>query len=208
MKEKIRKILLSLQKKPEKSTRRIHVTELFLPARALFILRKYYRKLNVPVEKLILVSFGIVWHKIFEEAFGGKSNYVAEKEFAYRFGKYTLLGRPDLYDRKRNILYDFKLSFSSLSSSLPESWIYQLNIYRTLWFPKAKMIIAKFTPHGLDFIEVPKIENEDVFEFLKTKIEQIDRMWKNGIPNCSEVENWNGKRCQYCFAEKLCRRLK
>ena len=198
--------ILSFDRPIEKSFEIVHITQLFLPLRALIILKRY--PVDVPIEKRIMPVLGQLIHALFEKEFSKYDSFIAEKELVYNYNDFTLIGRPDLYDKEKNILYDFKLSFTKKTlDSIPDHWKLQLNIYSHLWYPNADLKIILIKPQSLDIVPIKAMASSEIFGFLDTKLTEIN-YWKTRrqLPECPDEENWRGHRCQFCFAEKICKR--
>ena len=91
------------------------VTEILKPLQSIYLSRNnpYF----IPPDALIFASLGTAWHEKIEKTLNEdeqtlfSSSYIWEEPFEVAFvGLAKLVGRPDLYNTKKKILWDFKTS--------------------------------------------------------------------------------------------------
>ena len=144
----------------------------------------------------------------------------------------TLRGTPDLYDKKKKILWDFKVKpyFNALKFTLNKEFPlkelgdhYQLNLYRVWGQPEAEKLKLCYIvrDHNKSVMRegVPPILDRDV-PIYNTKVMQdltVERMTthfacelgKQPPPECTTRDRWNGNKCgKYCGGSEHCPQYK
>lgn len=152
-----------------------------------------------------------------------------EERLKYKFGEYTISGKFDvIYDGH---LTDFKVTsvYKIIKETSHDDWIKQLSIYRWLyakvkeillpdtasiitilrdWSPAQSVKTKNYPKSAIMEIPIKLMSIEDTEKMIREKLAQIDMnksVEDDRLPYCSDVENWNGKKCKrYCACAPFC----
>ncbi|MEM2145474.1 MAG: hypothetical protein QW279_08930 [Candidatus Jordarchaeaceae archaeon] len=207
------------------------ITELTAPLWKTYLRRKY--NIGLGTSKAINVFLGLCVHKVIEEHYDNK-RFVGENAIEFRTKvdkKLYITGRPDCYDKKEKILYDFKVIREHECSRMlnghdhPEYFM-QLNGYKVFGLPEAKKLVlvciikdwsqtktdksSIYLP--IQLVEVPIMNKVEVKDYFISRARKLDKMLSSKeIPvseACTFYEAWGGKRCRfYCEANQKCQEL-
>src|ERR1051325_4576985 len=181
------------------------------PARQLVLRRIHWADLTEDVADRIYSLSGQSKHVVLERAaeFCDEYDFLAEKRFYIeRVGK-KIGGQIDLYDKRQNILYDWKeVSVWVSKGDIKQEWVAQANINRLLLeendYPvqsvvnialyrdwrKAQAETAKdYQPHQVEQFEIPLWAAEETEHFIVRRIEEFERA-KKELPECTPEERW------------------
>lgn len=190
------------------------VTELLAPARQRTLLERHDKELKIDVADMIYAFMGKIGHTILERA--KIEGDVAEHRVSAKIDGFTIAGK---FDRlvQGNILIDLKvMSVWEIIYGLREDKKWQLNMYR--WLAAANgikvdklMIVGvlrdwsvgeaerrarandtSYPKHQVVQIEVPIIDDEQVFDFMRLRISAHERARNtpNWLPDCTPEERW------------------
>ena len=166
-----------------------HVTEIPTPEQIIYLKRTnlYYTS---PFDKIWMVM-GSGVHSLLEESAKtlDPERYEIEKEFMVDFGYATIKGRPDLYDRLRRDLLDYKTGKGYKASLLKQgvweekdSYLWQMNIYKLLAYPEAQSLTLEYIVKdwsidmGIEF-GIQPVEQIVVPIIPQAKAETIMQTW-------------------------------
>jgi len=186
--------------------------------------------------------FGTAVHNLIEmqkdklAEIGVADDYCIEERRTIEFNGINLTGRVDQYNKKTKTLFDYKTIKSYAVEKMKKehfednSYLLQLNGYRTFFFPEAEHLIIeafvkdwgydKYKKNGvmpIEKVEIPILSDEYVKETFKRLIDQHLKVEKSGqLPDCTKDEVWfneNPKsdnfgiplRCRdYCEVNSIC----
>lgn len=218
-------LILALVSKNLFEPGKYHITELTNATLRISYLRRKY-DYYVQLERLVDMALGTAFHLLISSNRAGLDSlfsFEEENHFEESFGDFSITGTPDLYDKKRKILYDHKIVKQSKAEHLLKSiedsdYTFQLNAYRIFKFPEAKelrlnLIIKDFSPRKTKLpsavftLNVPLLPEPLVRSIIIGRAEALHSFLKNNIAPamCSKEETWNGLRCNYyCDVVALC----
>jgi len=208
-------------------------TELLKPRQCLYLERNhpYYTS---PDSSLWSV-YGTALHSVIEKGLDKyneplfKNRYVYEKQFRVKVNGATLRGTPDLYDTQTKTLWDWKTVKYYFTGKylIAHKWeestyMEQLNIYRTFFFPEATRLklkllvrdhnyrLKKECPTASVTVNVPIMDDMDVKWIVGQRLaESMDDQLTGHPPPCEEKDLWNGARCRdYCGGKNFCNQYK
>jgi len=174
--------------------------------------KKYYGN---PHSELYML-WGTMMHTLLETY---AKDFIAEERKKVRYKHWIISGKPDLWIPKEKKLVDYKFANSYVVDELdtnPEhEYIMQLNLYRYLFYPKAKHLeiivfvrnhTAKMDIFPIVSKEIPIFQDEFISMFLDYRLPDLDigmTLPIKELPPCPET--WKGKRCKlYCDVNQFC----
>lgn len=216
---------------------RYSVTEIIKPLRQIYLNRRVENYIDP--EKTIYLINGTAIHGVLED---GAKNIIDRESHEVEVGfteeilpGYTLSGRPDYYDVKKKVLWDFKNSkaftvkkIKNASERMPwtaEDYFIQANVYRAYKYPEAKELKLYFIVQGwtrkeelspIEQVNVPMGSIEAVRLWVVDRFKHI-RAIEEGVielPLCPKEDLWiradgTPVRCkEYCSALTLCDQAK
>jgi hypothetical protein len=238
-------VLLALSKqmqRRERDDRVWHVTEILSPPQIVWLSRN--NPWYIAPNNIVDMNVGTSWHKKLEdmkeyvEELGLEDDYTIErtheeeiKVYINELGKVKeiiLSGTPDLYVESTKTLWDYKLVkyWYTLKYMLDGKWkdntyMWQLNIYRTLWHKHAEALKLfcyikdyKYNFKELydldqtEIVQVPILSHKAVLDGLKWGLTEHVTAQFTGKPRpCSAEEMWGDKRLRcthYCNVNRIC----
>lgn len=182
-----------------------------VPARQWALKRRHWLEITEDVSDRIYSLSGQSKHVVLERAaeFCEKYEYLAEERFyAKRCGK-IIGGQIDLYDKRNQILYDWKETSVYVSYlSLKPEWAAQGNINRLLLeengYPVKEIVnialyrdwkkslvgsTEKYPAHQVSKFEIPVWPNEETEEFIARRVAEFEGA-KKKLPECTDEERW------------------
>jgi len=186
-----------------------------------------------PSEKIEMNTLGSLVHLGLEQIFKDIDNFEVEHSIEKKMDNgWSLTGTMDLYDTKKNIIYDWKMIKKYrvkkiLEQGTNDPYVVQMNVYRYLTGSNPEMYIASFSSDaGVNFkdgsvesvfklTEVPFIPDEEIEKLFYDQVELLQQYIEpyKTPPQCEDL--WPRKikgevvkaRCAYyCSFKDLCPR--
>jgi hypothetical protein len=176
------------------------------------LLKKHKNELKLPASKQLYQLLGLAVHKMLEDTIKQSPNssnnlpYFIEKRFFHKFKDYVLSGQIDLYDKKNDILKDYKVcSVWEYINGFKNSKSAQANINAWLlrkhgFAPKKIGIVAYFRDFSINQVGIknnypPKMETTVFFDIwsdekVEKYISKRIKAHENPTP-CTAIEKWS-----------------
>lgn len=233
-------VLITLANQVRPRTDEWHVTEILNPPQAVWLARN--KPWHVAPNSIIDMAIGTAWHEKLDstratiEKLGLEDDYIMEKTCKHEARvyvgalngafDYTLSGTPDLVIKSKKELWDYKVTkyFYPVKYMMDGKWVdnnymWQLNIYRTLWYPEVESIKLhcyvkdykrtypeKYGVAQSEVVNVPILDFASVNGRIRDLLETHIEAQETGKPRkCREDEMWGGLRCEnYCNVSRIC----
>lgn len=200
----------------------ISCTELVSPPRQAALKRLHFDEITESATDRVYALLGQITHTILERA--ADASIVEKRFFAPCLG-WTISGQVDyVVDGDKNIITDYKLTTVwSAKDGHKQEYVDQLRILRWLceqngvpvhglqnvlifrdWRPGESRKYDWYPPKVLIQVSPLRSLDEDA-EFVEDRVTRHQFARQGNLPDCTEVETWDGKRClSYCSSFPWC----